>query len=65
MVEKLRKLIEEHPNADLFIDCQQGDKFLVQDIVYSKNDNAIELQVSPKSIKWIELDGKHPIRVVK
>lgn len=63
MIEKLRKLIKEHPNADLFIDCQQGDKFLIQDVIYSKNDNSIEFKVSPKSIKWIELDGRHPIKL--
>lgn len=65
MIEKLIKFIEEHPNANLFVDCQQGDKFLVQDVVYSKNDNSIEFKVSPKSIKWIELDGRYPIKIMK
>jgi hypothetical protein len=38
---------------------------MVIDVNYNKNNNAIELLTSKGSVKWIELNGKYPIKLWK
>ena len=64
MVNKLLSLIESTGAKDLFVDCN-GEKLIVTDVKYNENNNAIELMTSKGSVKWIEMNGKYPIKLWK
>lgn len=61
--EDLIKALQEKKGADLFIDCGQGDKFQVIDFKVNENNNSIDLMIHRGSVRWIEMDGKHPIKL--
>ena len=48
---------------DVFVDCGQGDKFIIKDAFYSKNEKSLVLKIDRSSVKWIELDGKNPVKL--
>ena len=60
MIDKLLNLIKSTGAKELYVDCN-GEKLMVTDVNYNKNNNAIELLTSKGSVKWIELNGKYPI----
>jgi hypothetical protein len=64
MIDKLLNLIKSTGAKDLYVDCN-GEKLMVIDVNYNKNNNAIELLTSKGSVKWIELNGKYPIKLWK
>lgn len=54
--------------SNFFIDCGQGDKFLIEGVTVrednnDKNKNVINFHVSKSSMKWVEMDGKYPIQL--
>ena len=64
MIDKLLNLIKSTEAKDLFVDCN-GEKLLVTDVNYNENNKAIELTTSKGSVKWIEINGKYPIKLWK
>ena len=64
MIDKLLDLIKSTGAKDLFVDCD-SEKLLVTDVNYNENNNAIELMTSKGSVRWIELNGKYPIKLWK
>ena len=62
MINKLLELLESTDVKDLFVDCN-GEKLLVTDVNYNENNKAIELMTSKGSVKWIEMNGKYPIKL--
>ena len=64
MIDKLVNLIKSTGAKELYVDCN-GEKLMVIDVNYNKNNNAIELLTSKGSVKWIELNGKYPIKLWK
>ncbi len=64
MINKLLSLIKSTEAKDLFVDCN-GEKLIVTDVKYNENNNAIELMTSKGSVRWIELNGKYPIKLWK
>jgi len=63
IVKKLKDILSKKDVEDLFVDFGQGDKFLIQDINISKNSRTIEFMVSRHSARWIEMCGRHPIKL--
>ena len=63
MNKKLIELLQKNPEADLFIDCGQGDKFQVIGITENEDNGSISLHINRGSVRWIEMDGKHPIKL--
>ena len=63
MIEKLKKILAKEKVKDLIVYCGQGDKFLVRGLQYSKADNSVVLKLDPKSMIWIRMDERHPIKL--
>lgn len=68
IVKDISELISDNSVSDFFIDCGQGDKFLIDGVSVSPNyrdesKKIISFHVPKCCMKWVELDGKYPIRL--
>lgn len=63
MIKKLKELFNNHDIDDIFIDCMQGDKFMVTGFEYDEDNKKLTFKIHKKSVKWIELDGKYPVQL--
>ena len=64
----LRKLIENNKNildANIFIDCLDGDKFMANNIEYDEKNNSLVFKIHRGDRIWIETGYKHPIKICK
>lgn len=61
--EKLLQLLNTNEVDDFFIDCGQGDKFIIEDCEYNENGKSISFKINKHSVIWIEMDGKHPVKL--
>lgn len=58
-----KNAIELKVKRDLFVDCGQGDKFIIEDVNCGANNRSLEFKINKSSLKWIEMDVKHPIKL--
>ena len=63
IVMDISNIIQFEEVHNVIIDCEQGDKFLVKEVSYNKNDKSLVLHLNKESMKWIEMDGKYPIKI--
>lgn len=60
---KLLKILENNEVDSLFVDCGQGDKFMVTGIDFNENGKSIQLKIDKRSLRWIKMDVLHPIKL--
>lgn len=63
MTKLIADILSSENVKDVFVDCGQGDKFLIKGVSYSENDKSLILQIDKSVVKWIEIDGRHPIKL--
>jgi hypothetical protein len=49
-------------DAQVFIDCLEGDKFAVSSVSYDNNHNSLTLKLHKGDRGWIGITYKHPIK---
>ena len=42
-------------DADIFVDCLEGDKFLVSNIEFNKQNNSLTLKLHKGDRRWIKI----------
>ena len=65
LIEKLKEILTggKYRVKDIFIETGEGNTFLVKGVRYSSSDNAVFLQIDKNSMKWAEINGKHPVKL--
>lgn len=65
---KLRDLVKKLKptdnilDADIFVDCLEGDKFLVSNMEFNKQNNSLTMKLHKGDRKWIKI-SEHYWRV--
>ena len=49
-------------DAQVFVDCLEGDKFAVSSVSYDKGHNSLVFKLHKGDRRWIGIAYKHPIR---
>ena len=54
----LRDLVKENEkvlDSNIFVDCLEGDKFLVSNIEFNEQNNSLTLKLHKGDRKWIKI----------